>query len=368
MASRTPPKPVPASRPLKPAALPEGPARLEGFLARARAVLASENPQYTEAQRQAERRAVGVRLEEELRQTASRVGAGLALHLEPVRVCCQLLESAGELARAARLLMDAGRPAEAADLAGRAGELELMQRALAAAGEPQDRSGEASVAFAAYEAAMGRGHLTDALLAVERALRARPDNPAYPDLRDKLLARRPAPPRLLLEGDGGLLVALGLAPAWVGRGEDAVLRVQAPGVSRQHARVEVRDGSAVLSAGGAVLWSSQLTDDVMGPPATVMAGALLLGVRTAGWAVEVWPAANPQTRALVLVGNGTGQMELGEGNLARVTLKWPVGGWPRLGVVDGALHVDDDVALPGGYDVSVGSRVRVGSREWVCRG
>jgi hypothetical protein len=352
-----PPKPPPQSipAPWAPYAQRPLPARIQGLLGRAALAQAPGQDEEEEEERRVERRVVGLTLETELRTMASRVGAGLTLHAAEAAVCARLLETAGEQGRAARLLWDAGLREDAARLAEAAGEIELLQRALEQLHGPEERSHRAALAFSAYEAAVSNGRLTDALAALGLALEARPDNPSYVPLRESLLARRPAPGRLVLEDGSGLARVVAQSPAWLGRGEDVAVRLAVPGLSRRHLQIHAGPPAPrVMDAKGRTVW----TGDGLH---SVDAGAVSVAVQRCGDGVLVVVEGAP-CRALVLGVGGTADLGPLGFHGALSLLAWPQDGFPLVQWAAAAALFNGEPLARGAREWAVGDVLEVGGQ------
>lgn len=352
------PNPPPWRQAPKPAAMDPGPARLEASVQRAREALLDGDPDRSELERTARRRATGMQLENEIRTAAERVGAGAAVFRDAVLLCAQVLEAGGEPDRAGRLLLDAGESERAALVAERCGNLELLQAALGAAAEPARQAQQAAIAFAGYETALGRGHLTEAADALKRAMAARPDNPAYRELHDQLMNRCPQPPALVLDSSEGVLT-LALAPATVGRAPDCGVPLRMPGMPRKAAVVELEEDHARLRGGnGEVLWTAPMLPHGPGPAAPVPLGGVTVEVHTSGAAVVV------QVPGLAAQAWVVAPERLAWFHGCAVRLRWPVGGFPRLVAEGVPLRVNGGEVLPGGGDLAVDALVDIGDQHF----
>lgn len=339
-------------------------ARLDALLARAQAALNLPLEPATQQDVRHEQRTAAAQLLGELRLVAARTGAGLALYRDAVLLCARLLQAGGDLIKAAGLLADAGLSQLAARLAEQAGDVELLEAQLLHVHAPEVATHAAQLHFGAYEAALARGQLGDALAAIKAAAAARPDNPAYLDLATRLEARRPVGPGLGLETNGRS-VTLALAPAWLGRGDGAALRVQGVGVSRQHARVELNGGVARLINGrGDVLWQDAVSNP--NAPQLLTVGQLPVKVGVAGGGVEL-DLEEAGLRALVMqVDVPALAAALGlPGNSC--SLRWPEQGFPRLAIPGVQWRVDGAVAVPMGQDLGVGQQLEIAGAVWTVR-
>lgn len=347
---KPPPKSIPA--PWAPYAQRPLPARIHGLLARATLALVRGADEEEEEERRVERRVVGLTLETELRTMASRVGGGLSLHAAESEMCARLLEAAGEPGRAARLLWDAGKREDAARLAEEAGEIDLLQKALTDIHGPEERSHRAALAFAAYEAAFGSGRLTDALASLQAAQEARPDNPAYAPLRETLLARRPTYGRLTLLDDGGEGLVVAVSPAWLGRGEEAAVKVALPGVSRRHWQVVAGEAARLEDARGRALWT--------GPaPFTLGLGTVDVNVEQRDSAVWLTAVGMPLRALVVPLEASVGLQALGVDGVLRVT-EWAQGGFPGVVVDAPGARFNAQPLGKGPREWAVGDELTVG--------
>jgi hypothetical protein len=271
-----------------------------------------------------------------------------------VRVCARLYVAARDPQRAAKFLGEAHLAAEATEWAAEAGDLDLLEQGLTALHRPQEKAHEAQVAYAAYQAALSQGHFTEALSALEQAMRSRPDNPAYADLHARLLAQRPQ--RVVLQGEG-ILLALAESPAWFGRGEDVQVRLQAPGVSRRHARLVVSQGRATLTGPrGELLWQDEIRRGRRGTATTLALGKLTAHVRAAGMGTVIQTDI-PSAAAMVFAQGGSAPLDALDLPTVEVGLRWPKDGFPRLMLHGAAMQIDGELSLAGGRDLAVGSAV-----------
>lgn len=337
------------------------PVRLQSLLERARAALPDAAHEDQQRERLVERKVVGLTLEGELRAVAARLGGGLALFQEAVAVCASALRGAGELARAASLLLDAGLHADAADAAVAAGDVDVLTRSLDAVHGPEARSLEAQRAFHLYESALASQRPGDALEALSQAAASRPDNPAYADLQRQLLARRPSPGVLVLHA-GHEVRLFARAPATLGRGEDATVRIPMPGVSRRHATVDMVDGAVRLAdAQGQPVWTEVLSPLRVGAPRDLMLGALEVRVQVRGCALWLLPPGGTMQAYVVTPG---APCRLRADAPDAVELGWTASGFPRL-CAPGTRALLNGRELPlQGADLSVGDQLTLMGVSW----
>lgn len=335
-------------------------ARLHSLLARAAAALPDAPHPDQQRERQVERKVVGITLEAELRSVATRVGAGLGLHQDAVRLCARLLEASGELPRAANLLADADMHALAADAAERAGEIEVLERSLAALHGAEGRAMAAQVAYMRYETAVAQGLWSAALHALGQAQAARPDNPVYGELAAALLTRRPGASLVLTSPSRWRVLAR--APAWLGRGEDAPVRLAVPGLSRRHAEIRHHQGRWLLQdKRGEVLWAAAAGEGVPGPVAQVGLGRAQVGVQDRGGGL--WLGLDGgQADALVVAPNSWAVWDT-PGHV-RVALSWPEGGFPVLRMEAGRGAVRGGKWPRDGAELAAGDTVELAGTVW----
>lgn len=203
--------------------------------------------------------------------------AHMDLRLYPARVarCAKALHALGEAEKAAELLAEIGERERAADLFLEAGAIEALE-AMHAALEEREAGPKLSarLSYERFSARFALGQRRAAWQALREAVALWPENTLYGELLARFEAQvcRGA---LVLAVTGGdrkskTYVISGSWPAILGRGEEALLRLASPRVSREHVAFERVEGA--ILAFDRVGRGDVTVDGQMGPGPFPLAG------------------------------------------------------------------------------------------------